>query len=176
MLIHGSRLYGAVDRIDDTLHVATRFFHLMWVPLIPTRTYIVLRQNGKSFDGIPIPMSGKSILFAWLRAALMIAGIQFLIRGIGETARPSSDWTQWERILLCSIGIGFLLFWWLSHFPSICGPSPTRAVALAQAAGASESAVQHIRDKFGLAKTDTLRVSSSTRAESARPKYKETTR
>ena len=95
--VFGSRLMGKVDEVPGLFHVATKFGHINFLPLIPMQSYVVLGKNGRSFRGVPIPMSGKSVLAAWGRSigvlAALIGGIFALVeftspRGPGRT--PSS--------------------------------------------------------------------------------------
>ena len=62
--IFGCRLLGATDAVPSVFYVATRFFHIDFLPLFPLESYIVLKQGGAK----KIPLSCKSIAVAWLRA------------------------------------------------------------------------------------------------------------
>lgn len=72
VVIFGTRLLGETDAVPGVFYVATKFFHIDFLPLIPLSTYIVLKRRFRSFQGIEIPLSGKSIAVAWLRAIGMI--------------------------------------------------------------------------------------------------------
>ncbi len=82
ILIWGSRLYGKVDRVADLFHVATKFGHLWYIPLLPLGSWVVLGESGKDWRGVKIPLSGKSVLMAWLRAGLILGGIALLVGGV----------------------------------------------------------------------------------------------
>ncbi|MEO6954188.1 MAG: hypothetical protein ABI321_20460 [Polyangia bacterium] len=76
LIIWGQRMYGRVDRFAGS-YVATRFFHIYYVPLIPLSSWLVLKDNGKDgFIGTQVPMQGRSVLLAWARIAtlLMVLG------------------------------------------------------------------------------------------------------
>lgn len=75
LIIWGSKLYGKVDVVPGFYHVATKFGHLWYIPLIPMESYLVLAQDGSHFRGLKIPMSGKSVVLAWLRAGLLVGGL-----------------------------------------------------------------------------------------------------
>jgi len=83
LFIFGTRLFGKVDEVPGHFHVATEFFHIDYVPLIPVKGWIVTSQNGTGWHGVPIPISGKSVAIAWGRAiaiaAVVAAGIVMLV-------------------------------------------------------------------------------------------------
>jgi hypothetical protein len=69
VIISGVRFAGKIDAVPRVGHVATRFFHLYWIPLIPLGTFLVTSEKDDDFTGFPLPLSGKSILIGWLRTA-----------------------------------------------------------------------------------------------------------
>lgn len=71
MIIWGTRMYGWVDGIEGQGMVATRFFHLMFVPLIPLGTVFMVDDD----RGAPISLSWKSILVAYLRAGIFWSAV-----------------------------------------------------------------------------------------------------
>src|SRR5438876_1009291 len=74
-IVWGSRLMGKVDVVPGLFHVATRFGHIYYIPLIPTASFVVLSQEGKGFRGVPTALSFKSILLAWFRVGLFLASM-----------------------------------------------------------------------------------------------------
>ncbi len=111
MIVFGTRFYGNVDRLPGLCYVVTRFVHIWFVPLIPTASYLVLEgtESGGNFRGVPISMSGKSVVNAWLRAAVslgilggLIGTFVSLIR-LGRTGPTSWTWSArwvclWPRL------------------------------------------------------------------------------
>lgn len=79
VIIYGSRLYGKVDVVPGLFHVETRFGHLYYFPLIPIESFAVFSKSGDQINGVKIPMSFKSILYAWLRAGMLVASIFSLL-------------------------------------------------------------------------------------------------
>ena len=77
ILIWGKKLYGKVDRSEGQFYVKTEFGHLWYIPLIPTKSWVILEgtEDGEGWRGTPIPMSMKSVLVGWLRAALVLSAI-----------------------------------------------------------------------------------------------------
>jgi hypothetical protein len=83
-LIYGKRLFGRVDKVQGVFMVATQFAHIWFIPLIPMASYIVFAgsEDGQGFRGVKMNLDAKSVLAAYVRAFLVIAGIVQLIRGI----------------------------------------------------------------------------------------------
>ena len=97
-MVYGSRLFGKVDVVPGMFWVATKCGHLNFFPLFPMQTYIVVSQQGTTWNGLPVGLSGKSFLVAWLRACcwlgMIIGGIMGLISlapSIPETAFPTAS-------------------------------------------------------------------------------------
>jgi len=82
MIIYGTRFFGRVFPIPGVGFVATMFFHLFWIPLIPVQSWIVLAEGGDDFEGIKIPLSGWSVLAAYARAAIVLGAIGALVSGV----------------------------------------------------------------------------------------------
>lgn len=66
MIVFGTHRFGWVDRVEGLGTVATQFFHVMYVPLIPLGSALVL-DDGR---GIRVGLSPKSVLVAWARSLL----------------------------------------------------------------------------------------------------------
>lgn len=75
VVIWGSGMYGKTDEVPQMWHVATRFGHLYYLPLIPLGSFALLAGNPDDSFGVPIPLSGKSILIAWLRTVFVLGAI-----------------------------------------------------------------------------------------------------
>ena len=88
IIIWGSQLYGKVDEIEGVGHVATRFGHLYYIPLIPTSTMFITGQDGDNYYGAQIGLSFKSILMAWLRAFSILAVIGSIVFLVGSDQGP----------------------------------------------------------------------------------------
>ena len=79
IVFFGSQFYGKVDKVPMLGHVATSFFYIQFVPLIPLGSYLVLEDGQGSLS---VGFSFKSLLVAWLRTALVIGAFALLIAGI----------------------------------------------------------------------------------------------
>ncbi len=162
----GTRFYGKVDHVPGLFHVATRFFHIQFFPLIPTGSYLVLEELkglarlkfgcggksellgdlGPSRTGdrcVKIGWSAKSVSLGWLRAILCCA------LAVCPAALCSGfAWKRWSPGSVPVIGlvgaagaIGALL--WLSY--RMTRASPLRALELA---GRAEIAPEMVAQFF----------------------------
>ena len=75
MIVFGSQLFGGTDTVPGVFSVATKFFHVQFFPLVPVSSYLILKRNFgfSSFQGIEIPLNGKSIILAYVRALATVA-------------------------------------------------------------------------------------------------------
>jgi hypothetical protein len=103
VIIWGSMNAGKVDQAPGGMfHVMTQFGHVYYLPLIPTGSYLVLEQNADGFQGMPIPLSFKSILTAWLRAGSIVAMIVTVIMTMIFLADIKANPVAWVLpILAC---------------------------------------------------------------------------
>lgn len=146
VIIWGSGVYGKVDEVPRLFHVATKFGHLYYVPLIPLGSVVVLENSGDNFQGVNIPLSGKSIILAWLRAILVLGAIVGTIYGLVQIFEGST-----------SEGFGFLigaavaLGGWVysKKARGINRASYARAVQLGELLGISEEARLMIEVAYG---------------------------
>jgi hypothetical protein len=95
IIITGERLYGKVDRVPGSFYVATMFWYLNYLPLIPLRSYIVLEgtESGGQFRGKQIPVDGRSALVGYVRAwgglaiticaVIALLGLAGWVQGLG---------------------------------------------------------------------------------------------
>lgn len=124
MIMFGTRLFGAVDQVPGVFHVATKFFHLNFIPLIPTGSVLILDKTLTDGEllGVETGLSFKSVLAGWVRAAIIVAAIVtgfmtflYLIEAFdaGPGARRGAD----EESSLIAAAVFPLLLgaWWLSY-------------------------------------------------------------
>lgn len=86
IIVWGTKLYGRVDQVEKEMHIATQFFHVQFIPLIPLRSFIVSNYTDSQgeFERIPIAMSLKSVFAAYLRTGLIIGSLYFLFNAISN--------------------------------------------------------------------------------------------
>ncbi|MBX3188954.1 MAG: hypothetical protein KF819_18180 [Labilithrix sp.] len=82
IIVYGTRFYGHTDKVEGVGHVACRFVHIMFVPLIPIETMFLLGDD----RGVKLPFSMKAALCGWLRGGTLLWGISSLIGGVVEMA------------------------------------------------------------------------------------------
>jgi hypothetical protein len=140
IIIFGSRLYGKVDEVPGLFHVATRFGHAWYLPLIPMGSYLVLGQEGDQWHGASIGLSVKSLLIAWLRVVLFIAAIGCVIaaimRGTAAPQRGAAAAPWWPYALAAPILLGLWL--WAMMGEAFRRASHNRAMALSRRVGLGE--------------------------------------
>jgi hypothetical protein len=72
-------MYGRVDKFAGS-HIATRFFHIYYLPLIPLSSWLVLEEHGEgNFTGIEVRMQLRSVMAAWLRVFATMAFLGSLV-------------------------------------------------------------------------------------------------
>jgi len=139
IILHGTRLYGKVDQVPGLFYVATHFFYLQFIPLIPLTSYLVLagtENDDGGFSGRKLGWHGKSILFTYIRLGLflggcILAGIALFSLAEEINPRRGPDWSTISGLAVSSIAL-FLLFWGSYRFTHA---SPTRALQLAAEVG-----------------------------------------
>lgn len=108
VVVHGSGLYGRIDRVEGLFHVATKFGHLYYVPLFPVESWLVLSEEGDQFSGMPLPMQWRSILAAYARSwgglAAVIAAIAAAWPAAEMVVGPNPGDLNW--VLRWALGLG----------------------------------------------------------------------
>lgn len=150
IIVWGSGLYGKVDTVPGLCHVATKFGHLWYIPLIPTGSWIVLSQDGNGWQGMPIGMSFKSIVMGWLRGALvvgMLAAGVFAAIGFGDNRQDGTQFAIAGGIaaVLCAVGL-----WGTYKLKGLGRASHPRAIELAEQLGLDERGLIMIDLAYGM--------------------------
>ena len=102
MYLHfGHHYFGKVDSIPGLCHVATRFFHINFVPLIPLESSIILAVTDKGGNPktVKTALSFKSILVAWLRAALYVVLFATIVFSVAATGHCFLDGPRKTNVL-----------------------------------------------------------------------------
>jgi hypothetical protein len=117
IIVWGEKLYGRVSQVDDQIHVATRFFYIQYIPLIPLQSFIVINHteaNGE-FQGLAIPMSIKSVFATYLRTSLLIGSLVFLFRAFMMLTGEEQASTDLLGLLNLTVGGLLALSVWVSY-------------------------------------------------------------
>jgi hypothetical protein len=136
LVIHGTSLYGKVDQVKGLFHVATLFFHINWVPVIPQKSYLIFEGKAakRAPQGVPIGLNGKSILFAWGRFLLLIGGCLALPFGCMVAALEARG-TEATTLALIAATVLIVSIACLALSYRLCHARPERALELARLAG-----------------------------------------
>lgn len=138
VVFFGSRLYGKVDQVPGIFYVATKFFYLQFVPLIPVGSVLVIdgSEHDEGYQGVAIGLSGKSIVFTYLRLIFLLGGVIVGIVGVVELISALDNrgkGSLMEAISWLAFCPLMLVAWWFSYRWSRAGEA--RALRLAQLAG-----------------------------------------
>lgn len=144
----GEDFLGKTDRVKGLFFVVTRFVHIFLIPIFPQASYCMLDQ-GTERKGVPIPLSGKSILFAYLRGWIGMIGSLALLGLLFEIylviPKPGIEPDISGRIWFGSILAGLWALLFSTYFFS--KPSPQRAIQLAEQLGIPlETLMEHYHD------------------------------
>ncbi|HEX5102611.1 MAG TPA: hypothetical protein VFV87_02290 [Pirellulaceae bacterium] len=149
IIVWGTINAGKVDQAPGGMfHVMTRFGHVYYLPLSPTGSYLVLEQTAEGFRGMPIPMSFKSILTAWVRAGSIVAIIASLVLTMIFLADVKAAPFGWIVPVLVCIGaiVALFLSYRLKFFTEA---SYERAKELAGLMGMNEVGLLMIEVAYG---------------------------
>lgn len=135
IFIFGNRLFGKVDEVPGLGHVATKYFHIDYLPLFPTESWFVLEQNGNQWRGVRIPLSAKSVLIGWGRAISLLCGV---IAPIVAIATSGNGRLEVAPALLAAFAWGFFIF--TKTYGGITKASYARALQLAEHIGMTGAA------------------------------------
>ena len=111
MIIYGHRLYGKVDAVPGVGHVATKFIHIDYVPLVPTESWLVTAQSGKTWRGVKVPLSAKSVFVAWARAISLVVGVATAVLAVVQaTGRRADAGEVAVMAVVAAATLGFFAF------------------------------------------------------------------
>ena len=143
MIIYGTRLFGEVDKVPGIFAVRTRFFHVNFLPLFPTASFLMFGPD----RGVELTsVQWRSVLACWGRVGLIVAGGIALIAGAaGWSDRTGNGAAVGELVIgaLCGAAI------WASYRYSRA--SKKRALELCAMAALNEDTKGQIERHFGRA-------------------------
>jgi len=72
MIVFGVRLFGKTEIVPGVFFIATRFFHICFIPLIPMQSFVILADG----EGAALAsLHWGSISMAWLRGLLLLGAV-----------------------------------------------------------------------------------------------------
>jgi hypothetical protein len=73
MIIFGVRLFGKAEIVPGVFFIATRFFHICFIPLIPMQSFVIFQDSAQDGAGLALTaLHWGSISMAWLRQLLLV--------------------------------------------------------------------------------------------------------
>jgi hypothetical protein len=100
MIIFGVRLFGKAEIVPGVFFIATRFFHICFIPLIPVQSFVIFADG----EGAALPgLHWGSISMAWLRG-LLILGAGVLVFMGWEKLEAQAPISQARPMLLLAAG------------------------------------------------------------------------
>ena len=140
MLVLGHQMYGKVDQVPGLFYVGTNFIHLHFIPLIPTRTYLVM--NDQQERRVSLRMSGKSVLFGYVRAGFLLGCFFSAGTALVGALEAWNGKSNWPAVMgLAGLAVLFILLLVGSYRVSRAGA--LRALKLAGQAGIPPEVVAH---------------------------------
>lgn len=145
MIHFGQMRCGKVDQCGRLFFVVTEFFHVNFVPLLPLRSFLVMRapNAGRPEVQVPVPLSVKSVLMAWLRTLLVLLILFSALQLFGNSLwwlvnrrAPKLEAALASVVDPLALVVGFAIFLGLTY--RFAGAGRKRATELAARLGLSE--------------------------------------
>jgi hypothetical protein len=135
MFIVGDRYFGKVDRVPGCFHVATRFLHVWWIPLVPRESYLIL-ENTDERRGVRIPLCRKSVIKGYVLGYSMMLAVLGIAVPIMLYFEKGGLRNQHEIKALAFLSIiGLIAFGFSCWFARTPRPDKRRAEELGTLAG-----------------------------------------
>lgn len=151
IIIWGSGNYGKCDEVPGLCHVVTRFGHLYYIPLIPTQSFAVISEDGDGFRGAAIPMSFKSVLLGWGRAALLLGSIVGIVASIMSFTDPFMS----PVIPVTATVVAIALLIMTYRVRAVGLASRARAMELASSLGLDDEGMKMVEEMYDAMETET---------------------
>jgi hypothetical protein len=104
MFLWGTIYYGKVDRVPGHFHVVTCFLHIFWFPIAPCENSSFLVVEGyRRRRGWWVPLSGKSVAFAYLRAVLAVVAAGAVLGALAVWGSPAQSALSREASVALSL-------------------------------------------------------------------------
>ncbi|MGC4120272.1 MAG: DUF202 domain-containing protein [Myxococcales bacterium] len=141
MMVFGTRLFGECDNVPGVFAVRTQFFHVNFLPLVPTASFLMFGpEQGVKLDSV----QWRSVLACWGRTALIIGGVIALISGM-VCMGDHGDRAAGVGMIVVGVACGAAL--WASY--RYLRASRERALELCELAGLTADAKARVERHFG---------------------------
>ena len=117
VIVYGTRFYGKVRACGQS-YLATQFFHLYYVPLIPIGTQLILEQNANgTYKGMKTAFSVRSMLAAYLRVwgpiacILAVCFAMSALDGVGDDGLAMAVVGVFTAVVVLALLVGTILGW-----------------------------------------------------------------
>ena len=94
-LLCGTRFFGKTEDVPGVFHIATKFFHLNFVPLYPKGSYLVIDKpmspSTRGQVGVAIPLNMKSVGLAWARGVAWVTFVFSTVYAMGTSDGSYSE-------------------------------------------------------------------------------------
>lgn len=117
VIVYGTRFYGKV-RACGRSFLATQFFHLYYVPLIPIGTQLILEQNANgTYKGMKTSFSVRSMLAAYLRVwgpiacILAVCFAMSALEDVGDDGLAMAVVGVFTAVVVLALLVGTVLGW-----------------------------------------------------------------
>ena len=105
MIVFGIRLFGKAEIVPGVFFIATRFFHICFIPLFPVRSFIFFGEPDGESDGAPLgSLHWGSISMANLRGLLFAGALVLAFMAWNKVETTHVPWSQVRPMLLMSLG------------------------------------------------------------------------
>jgi hypothetical protein len=146
IFVFGLRLFGRVDSVPGRFYVATEFYHVQLLPIVPMQSWLITRQEGGSWEGVKIPLCRKSVAVAWVRG---VAAITAFVAGLWALAEAGAT-TDGDWQVPAALGlVAAAAFAATKLARAITHATCERACELARLAGYRERGIDEIRELYG---------------------------
>jgi hypothetical protein len=147
-MIGGKTMYGKVDQVPGKYYVGTMFVHGLFFPGLPCESYLVrYGHRGSGWSVVaPLPLSLKSVLFAYIRAILFVVLMFSLVTVSLTWYAGAREFRQEHMFHYFAIPISAILLWGSYQ---LSRASEKRALELAELVAANQQQTSDFEQAMG---------------------------
>jgi hypothetical protein len=104
MIVFGIRLFGKAEIVPGVFFIATRFFHICFIPLFPMQSFVILEGPDQDGGGAALPgLHWGSISMGYLRGLLLVGAVVLSVMAWNKVETHAVT-TQVRPMLLLALG------------------------------------------------------------------------